>query len=57
MVVGIITGALLALLLSTQTLKLLFSLFLFSVAFKLYFHRSPTIKKEIIILNTFKSGL
>ncbi len=54
MVVGIIMGALLALLLSTQTLKLLFSLFLFSVAFKLYFHRSPTIKKEIIVLNTFK---
>ena len=54
MVVGIITGALLALLLSTQTLKLLFSLFLFSVAFKLYFHRSPTVKKEIIVLNTFK---
>ena len=33
---------------------LLFSLFLFSVAFKLYFHRSPSIKKEIILLNTIK---
>ncbi len=54
MIVGIITGALLALFLSTQILKLLFSLFLFSVAFKLYFHRSPTIKKEIIVLNLFK---
>ena len=43
-----------ALLLSTQALKLLFSVFLFSVALKLYFHRSPTIKKEIIVLNSFK---
>lgn len=54
MTVGIIAGALFALLLSTKSLKLLFSLFLFSVAFKLYFHRSPRIKKEITVLNTFK---
>lgn len=54
LIIGIVSGALIALLLSTHALKLLFSLFLFSVAFKLYFHRSKIIKKEIIVLNTLK---
>lgn len=54
MLIGIVSGALIALWLSTHALKLLFSLFLFSVAFKLFFHKSPDVKKEIIILNPLK---
>jgi uncharacterized membrane protein YfcA len=57
MIVGIVMGASLTLLLSTQTLKLLFSLFLFLVAFKLLFHKSQVIKKEVVVLTNLKKWL
>jgi uncharacterized protein len=52
MIVGIVIGALVALLLSTKLLKVLFGLFLFSVAYKTFFNRDR--KKETISLNSFK---
>ncbi|MES2142064.1 MAG: sulfite exporter TauE/SafE family protein [Pseudomonadota bacterium] len=54
MVIGIVVGALIALFLSTQVLKLLFSLFLFSVAFKILFNRSQPERKETIRLTLLK---
>lgn len=47
MIIGIVVGALIALFLSTQVLKLLFSLFLFLVAFKILFNRSQPGKQII----------
>jgi uncharacterized membrane protein YfcA len=46
MVLGLVTGAFIALFLSTQVLKLVFSLFLFSVAFKILFNQNQSEKKE-----------
>jgi uncharacterized protein len=54
MIVGIVAGGLIALLLSTQALKLLFSLFLFTVALKILFNKNQSIKKEAISLTLFK---
>lgn len=54
MIVGIVSGALVALFLSTQVLKLLFSLFLFSVAFKILFNRNQPERKEVISLTLLK---
>ncbi|MDQ8039455.1 MAG: sulfite exporter TauE/SafE family protein, partial [Rickettsiella sp.] len=46
--------ALVALLLSTQVLKLLFSLFLFSIAFKIFFNKNKPESKEKIKLTLLK---
>lgn len=54
MIFGIITGALIALILSTQTLKLLFSLFLFSIAFKIFFNKNKVERRETIYLTPLK---
>jgi uncharacterized protein len=54
MIVGIISGALIALFLSTQVLKFLFSLFLFSVAFRIFFDKNQRVKKEVVSLNHLK---
>lgn len=54
MIIGIVSGALIALVLSTQTLKLLFSLFLFSVALKIFFNKKRAERKEVIYLTPFK---
>lgn len=53
MIIGIVMGASIALLLSTQFLKLLFSLFLFSVAIKIFFNKKSE-RKEIINLTSIK---
>ena len=54
MIIGIVIGALIALLLSTQILKLLFSLFLFSVACKILFNRNKPERKGTINLTLLK---
>jgi len=54
MILGIVSGALVALVVSTQTLKLLFSLFLFSVAFKIFFNKNKAERKEVIYLTPRK---
>ncbi|WP_126323422.1 sulfite exporter TauE/SafE family protein [Candidatus Rickettsiella viridis] len=54
MIFGIVMGALIALILSTQTLKLLFSLFLFSIAFKIFFNKNKVERKETIYLTPLK---
>lgn len=54
MVIGIITGALTALFLSSHVLKALFSLFLFSVALKILFGENEFEKKDVISLDLFK---
>ncbi len=56
MIIGIVMGALIALLLSTQILKVLFSFFLFSVAFKILFDKNRPERKETIILTPFKKA-
>ena len=57
MIIGIVAGAFIALLLSTHFLKLLFSLFLFSVAFKILLNKHRPVKKEIISLTPIKKGV
>lgn len=56
MIIGIVAGALITLLLSTQVLKLLFSLFLFSVAFQIFFNKSQPEGKKTIRLTPLKKG-
>lgn len=54
MILGVVTGALIALVLSTAALKLLFSLFLFFVAFGIFFNTYKIDKKETTRLTTLK---